>query len=73
VRSHRFDPVSAALGLVALVAAILVIAGSTVPFDAEVGPWLAAIGLLFGILVLPRSLRRTSRAVAESERPAEDG
>lgn len=53
MRAHRFDPVSAVLGLVALVAAILVIVGSTVPFDADVGPWLAVVALALGIVLLP--------------------
>ena len=58
MRSHPFDPVSAVLAFIALVAGVLVIAGSTLPFDANVGPWLAAIALVFGILLLPWSITR---------------
>ena len=57
MHSHRFDPVSAVLGLVSLVAAILVMVGSTSPFDADVGPWLALVALAFGLVLLPWGLR----------------
>ena len=58
MRSHPFDPVSAVLAFIALVAGVVVIAGSTLPFDADVGPWLAVIALVFGILLLPWSITR---------------
>ena len=68
MRAHPFDPVSAILSLVALVAGIVVIAGSTLPFEANVGPWLAVIALAFGVLLLPWSVgRRSSAAVEEGE------
>lgn len=57
MHSHRFDPVSAVLGLVSLVAAILVMVGSATPFDADVGPWLALVALAFGLVLLPWGLR----------------
>lgn len=57
MRAHQLDPVSAVLGLVALVAAILVMVGSTAPFDADVGPWLALVALAFGLVLLPWGLR----------------
>ena len=56
--SHPFDPISAVLAFIALVSGVLVIAGSTLPFEANVGPWLAAIVLVFGVLLLPWSRRR---------------
>lgn len=62
MRAHRLDPVSAVLGLVALVAAILVMVGSTAPFDADVGPWLALVALAFGLVLLPWG-RRATRAI----------
>lgn len=67
MHSHRFDPVSAVLGLIALVAGVLTIAGSTVPFDGDVGPWLAVVALAFGVLVLPWGLRGQSRPPADSD------
>jgi len=66
MRSHPFDPVSAVLAFIALVAGVVVVAGSTLPFDADVGPWLAVIALVFGILLLPWSITRV-RAPQASE------
>ena len=57
MHAHRFDLVSAVLGLVSLVAAILVMVGSATPFDAEIGPWLALVTLAFGLVLLPWGLR----------------
>ncbi len=72
MRSHPFDPVSAALAFIALVAGILVIAGSTLPFEANVGPWLAATALVFGVLLLPWSVSRSRSAEPEADdSPAE--
>ena len=74
MRSHPFDPVSAVLAFIALVAGILVIAGSTLPFEANVGPWLAAVALVFGVFLLPWSFSRGRGPAApdgdESDRPA---
>ncbi len=71
--SHAFDPVSAILAFVALVAGVLVMAGSTLPFDAEVGPWLAAIALVFGVLLLlPLSARRHAPHTAATDTSATD-
>jgi len=61
MQSHRFDPISAVLGLIALVASIMVMSGATVPFDADVGPWLAVVTLAFGIVLLPWGMRRPAR------------
>jgi len=61
MQSHRFDPVSAVLGLVALVAGITLMAGETVPFDADLGPWLAIVALAFGVVLLPWGMRRGAR------------
>lgn len=72
MRAHRLDPVSAILGLVALIAAILVIGGSTVPFDADVGPWLAIVAVAFGLLLLPWGLR-TSRTHETMNDQPDDG
>jgi hypothetical protein len=72
MRSHPFDPVSALLALIALVVGTLVIAGSTLPFEANVGPWLAAIALAFGVSLLPWSLNR-GRALSVPDGEADDG
>jgi hypothetical protein len=67
MHSHPFDPVSAVLAFIALVAGVLVIAGSTRPFEAEVGPWLAAIALVIGVFLLPWSVSR-----GHAPRPPDD-
>lgn len=72
MRSHPFDPVSAVLAFIALVAGILVIAGSTLPFEANVGPWLSVTALVFGVLLLPWSVRRSrSTEQAADDSPAD--
>jgi len=66
MQSHRFDPVSAILGLIALVAGIMVMSGATVPFDADVGPWLAVVALAFGVVLLPWGMRRGVRTTSDT-------
>jgi len=61
MQSHRFDPISAVLGLIALVASIMVMSGQTVPFDADLGPWLAVVALAFGVVLLPWGMRNGAR------------
>ena len=68
MRSHPFDPVSAVLALIALVAGILVVNGATVPLEGGVAPWFAVIALIFGLLLLPWTMfRRRSRPAADDE------
>ena len=68
MRSHPFDPVSAVLALIALVAGILVVNGATVPLEGDVAPWFAVITLIFGLLLLPwKMFRRRSRPVPVDE------
>jgi len=68
MRSHPFDPVSAVLALIALVAGILVVNGATVPLEGDVAPWFAVIALIFGLLLLPWTMfRRRSRPAADHE------
>ena len=69
MRSHPFDPISAVLAFIALVSGVLVIAGSTLPFEANVGPWLAAIALVFGVLLLPWSISRRRAPQAVDDDP----
>lgn len=64
MQSHRFDPVSAVLGLIVLVASIMVMSGASVPFDADIGPWLAVIALAFGVVLLPWGMRRPARTTS---------
>ncbi len=68
MRSHPFDPVSAVLALIALVAGILVVNGATVPLEGDVAPWFAVIALIFGLLLLPWTMfRRRSRPAPVDE------
>ena len=55
---HRFDPISAVLGIVAIVAGILVMLGDTDPFSSDLGPWIAVGVLSIGIALLPWGRRR---------------
>ncbi len=73
MRAHRFDAISAVLALVAMVAAILVMVGSTVPFDADVGPWLAVAALGFGLILLPWGMRRPPKSTPEPDDPTTSG
>ena len=66
MQSHRFDPASAILGLIALVAGIMVMSGATVPFDADVGPWLAVVALAFGVVLLPWGMPRNARTTSDT-------
>ena len=72
MRSHPFDPVSAVLALIALVAGILVVNGATVPLEGDVAPWFAVIALIFGLLLLPWTMfrRRSRPAPVEEEDPS---
>ena len=73
MRSHPFDPVSAVLALIALVAGILVVNGATVPLEGDVAPWFAVIALIFGLLLLPWTMfRRRSRPVPVDEAVDQD-
>jgi len=35
-----------------------------VPFDADLGPWLAVVALAFGIVLLPWGMRRNARTTS---------
>ena len=71
MRSHPFDPVSAVLALIALVAGILVVNGATVPLEGDVAPWFAVIALIFGLLLLPWTMfRRRSRPAPDENDPS---
>ena len=34
------------------------------PFDADLGPWLAVVALAFGIVLLPWGMRRNARTTS---------
>ena len=65
MNAHRFDPVSAALGVVATGAGAAVIVGASDAIDSTAsGVWIAAIALAIGVVLLPWGRRA---------RTAEDG
>jgi hypothetical protein len=51
--AHRFDPLSAVLGIVAIVTGVLVMLGDTNPLSSDFGPWIAIGALAIGIALLP--------------------
>lgn len=55
--AHRFDPLSAVLGIVAVITGVLVILGSTDPLSTNLGPWLTLGALAIGVALLPWSRR----------------
>lgn len=56
--AHRFDPLSAVLGIVAIVTGALVMLGDTNPLSSNFGPWIAIGALAIGIALLPWGRRR---------------
>ncbi len=52
---HPLDVISAALGLLAVTAGVLVMAGAVDRLDTDPGWWLAAAALLAGLVLVPWS------------------
>ncbi len=62
MRPHRFDPVSAVLGVAATGGGVLVIVGADHAVESTaLGGWVAAIAIAVGVVVLPwgRRIRDT--------------
>ena len=55
--AHRFDPLSAVLGIVAIITGILVMLGDTDPLSTNLGPWITLGALAIGVALLPWSRR----------------
>lgn len=51
--AHRFDPLSAVLGIVAIITGVLVMLGDTDPLSTNLGPWIAVGALAIGVVLLP--------------------
>ena len=65
--SHRFDPVSALFAVVAIATGAAVALGVTNPVrDADVGVWLALVGVAVGLLLVPWG-RRSQPQQPESD------
>ena len=53
VHRHPFDPVAAALGILAIVAGLLVALGEAVDLDTDGPWWLAGAAVLVGLAIIP--------------------
>ena len=53
--AHRFDPLSAVPGIVAIIIGVLVMLGDTDPLSTNLGPWIAIGALAIGVALLPWS------------------
>lgn len=65
---HRFDPLSGALGIVVVIAAVVAIGGRLIE-DVDAAPLLAIGALVLGLGLVPWSalLRRSPRADASAD------
>ena len=57
MRRHRFDPLSAALGVIAVALGLLVAAAEIDSLGADAGIWLAAGVLVVGLGLIPWTRR----------------
>ena len=70
---HPFDPVSAVLGVLAIVAGLLVAVGEAADFDTSGPWWVAAAAVLIGLALIPWR-RRTAVAGGSADLdPGTDG
>ena len=53
MQRHRFDPVSAVLGVLAVALGVLVLTGELDAFDTEGGWWLALAAVVIGLAIIP--------------------
>jgi hypothetical protein len=53
MQRHRFDPVSAVLGVLAVALGILVLTGELDSFDTEGAWWLALAAIVIGLAIIP--------------------
>jgi len=65
MRRHPIDPVSIALGLIAVGAGVLVTLGEAVDIDADAPWWIAVAGIVIGLAIIP--WRRRPPGVAPAQ------
>ncbi len=64
--AHRFDPLSAVLGIVAVITGVLVMLGDTDPLSTNLGPWITLGALAIGVALLPWSRRHRNSSTEET-------
>jgi MYXO-CTERM domain-containing protein len=69
VRRHPVDPLSAALGIIAVVLGVLVATDQLDELGSDTGAWITAAVLLVGLGLLPWSRRRNRGAPADDTAP----
>ncbi len=65
--AHRFDSLSAVLGIVATIIGVLVMLGDTNPLSTGLGPWITLGALATGVALLPWSRRHRTASNATPE------
>jgi hypothetical protein len=53
MQRHSFDPVSAAIGVLAVILGLLVLTGELSGFDSEGGWWIAVAAVIVGLAIIP--------------------
>lgn len=69
MRRHPFDPLSAALGILAIALGVLVATAELDELGSDAGAWIAAGVLVAGLGMVPWSRRRTDRTTPEDPPP----
>jgi len=70
VRRHPLDPLSAALGVIAVVLGVLVATDQLDELGSDTGAWIAGAVMLVGLGLLPWSWRR-NRSASADDTPSE--
>ena len=53
MQRHQFDPISAVLGVLAVVLGLLVLTGELAAFDSDGVWWIAVAGVIVGLAIIP--------------------
>jgi hypothetical protein len=65
MQRHPFDPVSAALGVLAVALGILVLTGELGAFDTDGAWWLALAAVVVGLAIIPWRRRTEEQPAPE--------